>query len=361
MKETLLSYAEKEQRPFSSLPLNTVDSTILSWLSYIEWREEDEAVRSDKGIEFCKTTFTGSLQDMFSRMYGPHRSQRLFHILCENPRYRDIEIFGFTRLDDEVRQMQFACLSFRLPTKDIYIAFRGTDSSLYGWKEDFNLACESPIPSQEEALSTLERIAKKEEGRIYLGGHSKGGNLATYAAAKCNSEIQSRIEKVFSHDGPGFPEDFYTSEGYKAIRSKVIKTVPQSSIIGMLMNGSENVEIVRSDSISFLQHYPFNWRVSGTAFVKEEKLNADALFFNRVSSAILSRLDIEERALLVDTIYEMLRESGFKNAMDVVRLLPLALSRVLRKIKESEPDVKTRLETIAREIREAIKDSIFSS
>lgn len=359
MKETILTWAERQTADFDELPLNSIDSTILSWMAYVQWPAWLTAVSGREGTAFRDAVFDGDFTDMFSRMYGPERSRKLYLMLTRSRRFCDVRICLFRQIDDEVRQMQYASLTYLLPNGDIYVAFRGTDNSLVGWKEDFNMAYECPIPSQSEAQAYLEQAAALTDGRIYVGGHSKGGNLAVYAASSAYPCTAGRIEHVWSHDGPGFPAPFYQSPGYRRIRERITKTVPQSSLFGLIMNGNEVLTIVRSDSISFLQHYPFNWRTDGTDFVRVDRLSPDALFFSRVCSSILEKLTVAQRSLFIDTVYEMIRESGFRTADGVMRMLPLAVARISRKARECEPEVKNNLEKVNSVIRQAVRESLI--
>lgn len=124
--------------------------------------------------------------------------------LAASPRFRNIQMLGYTEQFDAAEEKQFAAVCFQITPDLCYIAFRGTDSTLVGWKEDFNMAFKCPVPSQKTAVRYLTDAARHCRGKILVGGHSKGGNLAVYAAVKCSEDIQKRIERVYSHDGPGF-------------------------------------------------------------------------------------------------------------------------------------------------------------
>ena len=161
---------------------------------------------------------------------------------------------------------QFAAMTFDLPDGSSYIAFRGTDATIVGWKEDFNMAFQYPVPSQAEAADYLNEAARHCRGKLYVGGHSKGGNLAVYAAANCRPDVSARLARVFSHDGPGFLEQALQSEAFRQVLPKIEKTLPQSSMIGMLLEHQENYKIVKSSSISIWQHNPFSWEINGDDF-----------------------------------------------------------------------------------------------
>ena len=162
-------------------------------------------------------------------MWDMEQSRRLFAALAASPRFRDVRVCGYIQKTDLEKEQQFAAVLFRLNRNLSYVAFRGTDLSLVGWKENFNMAFQCPVPSQEEARRYVAEAARYCEGGLLLGGHSKGGNLAVYAAAKSEAPVWERIVRVYSHDGPGFLEEVVRTEGLVRAAAKVDKTLPQAS------------------------------------------------------------------------------------------------------------------------------------
>ena len=169
-------------------------------------------------------------------------------------------------------------MTFRFPAGFSYLAFRGTDSTIVGWKEDFNMAFRCPVPAQESAARYVDEAADAIDGPLLCGGHSKGGNLAVYGAAMCSSGARNRIERVFSHDGPGFVEEFLNGDAFASLSGRIDKTLPQSSIFGMMFETQEDYAIVESTEFSLLQHNPFSWVVDGCDFVYCERLSAGARY-----------------------------------------------------------------------------------
>ena len=175
------------------------------------------------------------------------------------------------------------------------LSFRGTDDSLIGWKEDFNMAFQYPVPAQRAASAYLDTVARLWDGPIVLVGHSKGGNLAIYAAMNADAKVQNRIRHIYSLDGPGFPSEIVTSPAYRRIQPKVTKIVPSSSIVGMIFETPEPCRVVSSDSDGIMQHSAFTWLVDGDQFVTEPDLSSSSQLFNEELNHWVGALTPEQR------------------------------------------------------------------
>ena len=198
-----------------------------------------------------------------------------------------------------------------------YVVFRGTDDTLVGWKENFNMSFMHPVPSQMEAVEYLEYVAEKTKGKILLGGHSKGGNLAVYAAVKASKATQERIAAVYSNDAPGFDTEFIGGEDYKAVRDRIYTFVPQSSVVGMLLEHEESYTVVKSRSAGLLQHNGFSWEVMGGSFVKLDDVDEESKLIDRSIKDWLVQMSSEERAAVIDSIYEAISATNAKTLTDL--------------------------------------------
>jgi hypothetical protein len=226
--------------------------------------------------------------------------------LAASPRFRNIKINYYINKIDSKLEKQFAAVTYQLEEETAYIAYRGTDATVVGWKEDFNMAFTCPVPSQEEGVKYLDRIAVKVPGELRIGGHSKGGNIAVYSAMKCDSPIQERIINVFNHDGPGFKDSIFESPEFIKINNKIHKTLPQSSLIGMLLQDQGKYFVVESNRFGILQHDPFSWSIGTDDFCYTGNISKRAMNMHKTLNQWLSTLTDENRELFIGTLYQVI-------------------------------------------------------
>ena len=187
-----------------------------------------------------------------------------------------------------------------------FVAYRGTDYSVIGWKEDFNMTFVSGVPAQLEAVKYLNMVAERTTGPLYVGGHSKGGNLAIYAAAFCEPQVQQRIVAIYNNDGPGFLEDVIASSGYQAICNRIYTYVPQTSFFGLALEHEEEFIVIESTERFLMQHDPYSWSVKGAEFVYLEEVTPSGKFLDQTVRGWLAGLSAEQRERFVDAVYELL-------------------------------------------------------
>jgi len=166
-----------------------------------------------------------------------------------------------------------------------------------------------PVPSQVEAMRYLNEVGRKFKGKIIVGGHSKGGNLAVYATMYCQRDVNQRIIQVYCHDGPGFQEEIFQSETYLNIVARLHKTLPQSSTVGMLLEYQDNYSVVKSNEFWFMQHDPFSWQVAKDDFVYEEHITQAAKYTNTTINQWLQSATPDERELFIDTLYNVINKT----------------------------------------------------
>ena len=306
---------------FAQDPLNPVDGLIFCALSYIpfvgqaaETPNEPIALR-DAAADFL------SLDDYESRVRAKNDAMML-RAAAETARFGGCKMVLYRDQFAPEEETQFAAMTFLLPDDTAFVAFRGTDGSMLGWKEDFNLSFMNEVPSQSEAVEYLERNygpgnRKGRNRRFYVGGHSKGGNLAVFAAARSTPDIQQRILEVYNNDGPGFTDYLMGDPGYLAMVPRIKTYVPQSSVIGMLLEHEEPYTIIKSNQVSVLQHDPYSWEVMGPNFVPMQSITADSQFVNQTIKAWIASMDTQERNRLVDALFGLLGTGGIDKALDI--------------------------------------------
>lgn len=348
--QTILTYTEQNFATFEEMPLNEVDSLILSWASYPHFGKAFPALHGWDGIRLGDLFQAEHFETLFHSVWNPESCLRLFTAMAASPRFRDLRVLGFCEQTDPVQEKQFSAVTFQLKDGSCYLSFRGTNATLVGWKEDFNMAFQSPIPSQVEAVRYLTEVSAHCDGALYLGGHSKGGNLAVYAAAFCDAALQNRIQAVYSHDGPGFLPDVLESPEYAAIQEKIHKTVPQSSIVGMLLEHQEHFQIVKSNRVSFWQHDPFSWEVDGTDFVPLEELTPDARYLDHTLSSFVRALSPEERERFIDTLYGIVDSNNIDTFAQLWADRKNSLPTIAHEASQLDPDTRKFLLDTVREL-----------
>ena len=303
---------------FAALPFTEADSLALSQLAYARMPDnvpryhEDSADASGMipAVSIRDLLRAECYDDMFGKVWSPSMNIDLLRAMSESPRWRNLRVGAYVDEFDAETTKQFSACVFELGNGTLYVACRGTDSSIVGWKEDFMMAFRRAVASQEAAARYLTELAGHWAGPIMVGGHSKGGNLAVYAAANVPGEIQGRITAVYSHDGPGFDED-----GYARIAPKIHKSVPGSSIIGMLFETREHVEdgytVVSSDGASIMQHFALHWQVDHGQFVQADGLTSSARYLARTINGWMAKYDDEHRRKFIENLFAIFEAGGY--------------------------------------------------
>ena len=303
--------------PFSQVPPTPVDALILSELSYLKL----------DGIVPDTPSRTISLSEAAERFLAlPEKEQicrikldlKLLKACAETERFCHAQLTFFRNLFIPEEETQFAAVSFLLSDGTAFLAFRGTDYSLVGWKEDFNMSFADSIPAQREALRYTQEFASSYPLLLRLGGHSKGGNVAVYAASKASQTLQSRILAVYNNDGPGFTDALMGDPGYLAMVPKIHTYIPQSSIIGMLLEHEEPYTVVKSNLISILQHECYSWEIKGGDFVRVDEITDHSRFIDSTLKHYLAENSKAERSAFVDTVFDLLGGSGADQLFDLL-------------------------------------------
>lgn len=347
----MITYAETMLESFEVRPFGSVDSLILAWVSYMHFPETMEGLRNWNGVSIKELLRAECFGEMFADLWNPDGNRQLLYALAANPRFRDISVCGYVEQLDKEREKQFSAVTFKIRPGLTYVAFRGTDATLVGWKEDFNMAFQCPVPSQEAAAEYLNEAADRTQGVLLLGGHSKGGNLSVYSAAKCAPGIRSRIRKIYSHDGPGFQEDVLKSEEFQNMLPRVEKTIPQSSLVGMLLENQEDFLVVKSSSVSLWQHDPFSWNVEDGQFQIMSELTAGAKLRDTTLNEWIRQLSKEERERFVDALFEIIDVNGIDTVSEFgskwKQNLPAAFQKVSQLDGETREFVFSALRKLA--------------
>lgn len=306
----ILDYVRTELDGFQTKPFNAVDSLVLSQFSYVHLEELVPRLHDHAhAVPFGALLKAERFASMFPGKDNNNRD--LLFALAASPRFRDMTLNYYVSTFDAHQEQQFAAVTYQLPgTEAAYVAYRGTDGTPVGWKEDFNMAFMSSVPSQEEGAAYLNAVARRFPGNLRVGGHSKGGNLAVYSAMNCRPAVQDRIVAAFSHDGPGFKDDVFQRPQFLKIQDRILKTLPQASVVGMLLENQERYAIVRSSRFGIMQHDPYSWTVEHGDFQYVDHFASSALYMNKTLHQWLGTLTDEKREEFIDTLFCVLEATN---------------------------------------------------
>ena len=313
--------AWRKDVPFSVSPFNEVDSLVLSELVYADFGgvvpEEGEPVplaEARKRFWQRHTREEIMAQDSFTKT-----APFLMDGMVDGARYANTELRWFYDVVDDGRDLQLAALSFYLPDGTVFVAFRGTDSHIVGWKEDFNLSYMPETEGQRRSAAYMNRHFTDCSLSLRLGGHSKGGNMAVFAAVHADPAVRKRITAVYSNDGPGFLEDFTQSDAYREMLPRIVSIVPEDSIIGTLLYSGACEHVVKSSAFGILQHDGFTWQVLGRRFVEADKRSESSLLIEQTMRQWLSGKTEQERRLFVNSLFSLFEATGKETFADILR------------------------------------------
>lgn len=337
MTDNIITYAQKyKDTDFSQMPFSEVDALILCQTAYYDFGEEEQETAEFRHpvSAYMKKERETLLHALVTR----NGDDELVEILETGGRHGDLKVANFIDKIDESCDQQFSAITYELPEGEYFIAFRGTDNSVVGWKEDFNMSFQDEIPSQKEAVKYAADMMKRHEGRFYLGGHSKGGNLAVYTAMMLPDEMKDRLICVYNYDGPGFWEEVYQTEAYQKVRPLIRKMIPQGSIVGMILEGDNNYAVVKNKVTGFMQHNAFNWIVKEDSFEILEDADASANLLKGTLHRWLKEMDIEERKQFVDSVFDIIYSLEITTLNEVSVNRKEKTRKLLKHLSKVEPE-----------------------
>ena len=326
---------------FAQDPPNLVDNLIFSEIAYCTFRGIVPTAREGGEITLAQACdkYLAARLDQPKLVNNP---RPVLIAAAASKRFRDVPLSAYAEETDEEKQEQFAALTFTIPTGAAYIAFRGTDTTITGWREDFNLSFMPETPGQLAAARYLAEAAQRTDLPLVAGGHSKGGNLAVYAAAFAGPAVRERVVYVCSNDGPGFNSKIAGSPEYAAIIPKVRLILPESSLVGILMANRGERLIVRSRAKGAMQHDPYSWEVLGPSFMPADGLSPSSLLVDETMRRWLNDMTDEEKKNFTEAVFDALEEDKKnpdidlrQNAVNTARAV-LAGVRILTGSRQAE-------------------------
>lgn len=341
--------------PFYDNSITEVDGLILSTFSYITPTAEFLG-RLPATIEELFQSIEKLSDKRKAKLIRTEDDLKLIEAMAGCDRFKNIKILSFKKITDKEKEMQFAAYCLELKQNFLAIVFRGTDHSIVGWKEDFNMGFMDTIPGQLQAAKFLKKEMAKYEGNLIICGHSKGGNQAVYTAVTCDSKIESRILGVYNYDGPGFSDEFVKSEQYQRLVDRIYSFLPDSSIVGLLFEHDEPVEVVESRNNGILQHEPYSWNVMGNKIVRQEQRSNASFIIDEAIHDWLDKLTSEQIKEFVGILFGILDEENIESLEDLVKVKNLIAAR--KKYSESSDEEKNVFSKSINQLAKSISTSM---
>ncbi len=350
---------------FDKDEFNSIDALILSQFSYLNL--EDIVPESfSKKIKLKE-----ALNIFLDLSYQKKRLETgllisdeilsMFNEMGKSKRFSDIKLCGYVNLIDKEEEKQFSAVTSMLNDGSNIVIFRGTDDTLVGWKEDFNMSFLDHVPSQSAAVEYLTKAGECLEGSLRVAGHSKGGNLAIYSSAYCSEEIRKRIICIYNNDGPGFSQEFLSKKSYKDIYKKIYSYVPQSSVVGMMFSYHREFNVVQSRQFGLFQHNPFNWQVLGNKFVLCDKITDSSEFADNTLRDWILKMDNAQKEKFVDALFEILDSTDAKTLTELKSDGIKNSGLILKNISALDDETKEILIKTAQLLIKSAKENLVSN
>ena len=343
-------------------PFNELDMLMLTEITYLPF----DQIVSDQMSPDCTCRLFEAAEKVpqdLSMLVTKNRL-KLLEKVASSTRFKNIKLMGYVNDIDPDIQKQFAAMIFKIKPDSYVLTFRGTDDSIIGWKEDFHMTYMDQVPAQKTAVNYLRKAMDAMPGQFILTGHSKGGNLASYAASQIEPEYQERIQSIYSYDAPGLNHSVITSQGYQTISDKIKRYIPQGSIVGMMLETPKQAQIVKSTAIGGLaQHDTFSWQISDQTFVLLDNLNPDSLQVDKTLKNWVDSVSDEELKDFFDLFFGLILDAGISSINDLTKLENfnkiLAVFENANALTDQEREMLSRLAKLLVDMRyQSWKDDI---
>lgn len=337
---------------------NEIDSMILARFSYLIFNrinmEERETIES----------ISKKMKDFENEEFRYNGDKEMITKLGMSERFKNMMVTDFIETNEKEMEKQFGAVTVHVSNKEMYISYIGTDSTIYGWKEDFNMSFMDIVPCQLAGKEYLETLASQYPyKKIRIGGHSKGGNVAIYSAVMSNKNVQKRIIKVYNYDGPGFNRRMIESMGNIEILEKIETYLPQDSVIGRIMEHKEKCEVVESIEKGILQHDIYSWQVMKDDVIKLDSLTNTSEIINKTLTDWLENTTIEQRKIFMDGIFELFYSTDAKTFGEISKNLSsnlLTIFKTYHNINDEDKKTITKmLRLFAKVYFIVVKDKII--
>lgn len=316
---------------------NEIDNLILARLSYFDL---DDIITGKEEITIKEAYEKFKKKNVNKVKVLQKEDLQLFPELAKSKRFSEMKITEYINKINKEQEKQFSAVTIIMPDNTIYVAFRGTDNTIIGWKEDLNMSFKKNVPAQIDGVKYLTKIAKKYSNKLRIGGHSKGGNIAIYASAFSDNEIRKRIIKIYNNDGPGVDDEVTKSEAYINILEKIKTYVPQTSIIGRLLSHEEKYTVVKSTQVGIMQHDLYTWQLLGKEFIHLDEVDNGSIFIDKTIKTWLKEVDPKQRGETINIIFDILEQTDATTISEVKTNWLKNIGIILKTYKNIDPKEK---------------------
>lgn len=332
-----------------------IDALILTRLSYFPF---DQLIQPNEEATVEELSKRFEKADKSTMKILWEDDNELFPLMGKSERFGKMSVTQYVNKINAEQEKQFSATTVILPDNTIFVTYRGTDATIVGWKEDFNMCFKSHIASQKDAVEYLNMVSKKYKRLIRIGGHSKGGNLAVYAAMFTNSKVKKRIINIYNNDGPGFDDEIIKTKEYKEILPKVHTYIPQSSVIGRLLNHEEKYTVVQSIQKGIMQHDLYSWQLEGKEFICLEKVTNGSEIFDKTLKEWLINITPEQRGIVIDTAFDILNTTEVEYFSELKKNWFLNIRLMLGRYKNLDDESKKVISEIVQKLVSTVKNII---
>ena len=352
---TIFDYLKNSQYDsFYDKDFTVLDALALTELAYLPFEDLVPVEISDQNylsLQHLAERFEEKFQGKYPPlgMVNAHRL-KLLSYLSSFKRYKHIRAFAFANEVSLDSQKQFAAITYQIKPKEYLVVFRGTDDSIIGWKEDFHMTYMKEIPAQLAAKDYLTQICSHLDGKFWLAGHSKGGNLATYAASQAEPSFQEKIQEIYSFDAPGLHKTIRNSDSFKSVEGKIQSIIPENSIVGMMLDTPEIDLVVKSKTFGLLQHLTFSWEVEGDQFKEVSSVTEDSLQVDQTLKSWTANLSEEELRDFFDLFFGLFIEADIHRFGDMTVDTAGKIQKLIENRKNLSPEQEAMMDRLSRQL-----------
>ena len=331
-------------------PFNHVDALVLARVSNIPF--EKITFSPHETLQSAAKKF----QPLDLKIFHINHDAELLNLVANSRRFQSMRLSRHVLdLAPEITK-QFSAITIRVAPRRYFLSFAGTDGTNSGWHEDFNLTYMDETPSQAEAVAYFRNFAESHPlSRIYLGGHSKGGNLAMHAAIRTPDRLQRRLIKVYNFDGPGLTQQLKSKDRGQSVIDKIESFIPQDSLIGRLLDHQEKITVVKSTAKNIYQHDIYSWEVLGTDFVAAEPTKS-SIFNDRAISHWLEQATPAQREHFVKAAFLVLKDSKVETPVRFIANYRKTIPAVLKSYTKISKDERTAISSMLIKLVESYID-----